>query len=83
MPLLLALALACAAPGGSAARHAALDARQATVTIGEPRVLAMESPDGWVEPPGDLVAPVPLAPMRLVVMIPAPRRPPAPVLDTI
>ena len=84
MPLLLALALS-ASLGGMDLRPAALEPLRVTVTIGDPRVISVQSGDGWSEPGPGVVAPVPVAPARLHMTIPAgsatTRRPR--VLDTV
>jgi hypothetical protein len=71
MPLLLALALSAALAGGPPIRTATIDPLRVTVTIGQPRVISVESGDGWTAPGNDVVAPTPVAPARFEMTIPA------------
>jgi hypothetical protein len=84
MQLLLAFAVSATLAGGAPHHHATDAPLRVTVTIGEPRVISVESADGWVAPGLDVVAPVPTAPARFEMTIPArsPSRRSA-ILDTI
>ena len=83
MQLLLAFAVSATLAGGAPSLPAA--PLRVTVSIGEPQVISVESADGWAAPGRDVVAPVPTAPARFEMTIPArpvaTRR--AAILDTI